>query len=124
MHAAPFCRYDLPMDRAWIDLDPADLHNMLVSLIGYRFGDRPEERIDEIRAERAAYARSFIRLAGIGTSDRVLDLGSGCGFGTTEIARHAGSVLACDISPAFLAWARRVRFRRCRPPVQPPAPER
>lgn len=95
------------MERTWEDLDPADLRNLLVSLIGYRFGDRPEEHIDEIRAERAAYARGFVRLARIGASDRVLDLGSGCGFGTAEIARHAGSVLACDISPAYLEFARR-----------------
>lgn len=94
------------MDKTWTGLDPDDLHNLLVSLIGYRFGARPEERIDEIRMERAAYARGFVKLAGVRKTDRVLDLGSGCGFGTAEIARRARSVLACDISPAYLEFAR------------------
>jgi SAM-dependent methyltransferase len=95
------------MNRAWIDLDPEDLRNMLISLIGYRFGARPEERIGEIRTERQAYARSFLQLAAVNRRHTVLDLGSGCGFGTAEIARHALAVWACDISPAFLDFARR-----------------
>lgn len=48
------------MNRAWIDLDPTDVRTLLVSLIGYRFGERPEERIAEIRTERQDYARSFL----------------------------------------------------------------
>jgi ubiquinone/menaquinone biosynthesis C-methylase UbiE len=80
---------------------------MLVSLIGYRFGERPEERIDDIRTERAAYARSFLSLAGVRATDTVLDLGSGCGFGTAAIATKAAFVHACDISPAFLNFAKR-----------------
>ncbi len=110
------------MNRAWIDLDPADVRSMLVSLIGYRFGQSPEERIDDIRAERQKYARSFLQLAAVDRRQTVLDMGSGCGFGTAEIARHARSVLACDISPAFLEFARRecagldnVRFHRIDP---------
>lgn len=110
------------MERAWIDLDPADIRQMLISLIGFRFGDAPEQRLADIRAERQAYAAAFLDLAGIGPQDAVMDLGSGCGFGTGAIARRAGSVLACDISPAFLAFAERecaglgnVRFQRIEP---------
>jgi len=110
------------MNRAWIDLDPKDLRNMLVSLIGYRFGERPEERIDDIRAERAQYARSFLKLAAVDASQAVLDLGSGCGFGTAEIARRARQVWACDISAAYLEFARRecaafgnIHFRQIEP---------
>jgi len=95
------------MNRAWIDLDPADVRNMLISLIGYRFGEQPEQRIEDIRAERQDYARSFLNLAAVRRQQTVLDLGSGCGFGTAEIARRAGKVVACDISPAFLEFARR-----------------
>lgn len=107
------------MQRAWVDLAPDDTRNLLISLIGFRFGAHPEERLDEIRAERAAYARRFIRMAGVRPGDTVLDLGSGCGFGTRAISEAAGQVLACDISPAFLAFARQecadldnVRFRQ------------
>lgn len=95
------------MNRAWIDLDPADVRNMLVSLIGYRFGEQPETRVDEIRTERRVYAQKFLRLAGVRKDQTVMDLGSGCGFGTGAIAEQAGSVQACDISPAFLDFARR-----------------
>lgn len=79
---------------------------MLISLIGHRFGEHPEERLDEIREDRSVYAKRFIRMAGIERSDTVLDLGSGCGFGTSVIAQQAGRVIACDISPAYLAFAR------------------
>jgi ubiquinone/menaquinone biosynthesis C-methylase UbiE len=110
------------MNRAWIDLDPADVRTLLVSLIGYRFGERPEERIAEIRTERQDYARSFLNLAAVTRQQTVLDLGSGCGFGTAEIARRARSVLACDISAAFLEFAGRecgdlgnVRFHHIEP---------
>ena len=95
------------MNRAWIDLDPADVRNMLVSLIGYRFGEQPETRVDDIRVERRAYAKKFLRLASVGKDETVIDLGSGCGFGTGAIADCAGKAIACDISPAFLEFARR-----------------
>jgi ubiquinone/menaquinone biosynthesis C-methylase UbiE len=95
------------MNRAWIDLDPADVRSMLVSLIGFRFGEQPETRVDEIRAERRSYAQQFLRLARVQNDQVVIDLGSGCGFGTGAIAEQAGQVQACDISPAFLDFARR-----------------
>lgn len=94
------------MNQAWIDLEPDDVRQMLVSLIGYRFGDRPEERIDEIRRERVAYAERFLKLAHVRSDQDVLDLGSGCGFGTAELALRVNSVTACDISPAYLSFAR------------------
>ena len=92
--------------QAWVHLDKEDLRAMLVSLIGDRFGECPEERLDEIREERSRYAGKFIRLARIRPSDRVLELGSGCGFGTTAVAARACEVIACDISPAYLEFAR------------------
>jgi ubiquinone/menaquinone biosynthesis C-methylase UbiE len=110
------------MNRAWIDLDPADVRTMLVSLIGYRFGEQPETRVPEIREERRAYARKFLRLGGVNQNQAVIDLGSGCGFGTGAIAECAGQVEACDISPAFLEFARRecaghsnIRFHQVQP---------
>lgn len=92
--------------QAWVHLDKEDLRAMLISLIGDRFGARPEECLDEIREERSLYAGKFIRLARIKPSDHVLELGSGCGFGTSAIAADACSVTACDISPAYLEFAR------------------
>ncbi len=92
--------------KAWVDLQSSDFRNMLISLIGYRFGPHPEERLDEIREERSSYAEGFLQLAGIESGDTVLEIGSGCGFGTAAIARRAREVIACDISPAFLEYAR------------------
>lgn len=92
--------------QAWVDLDEEDFRRMLISLIGNRFGAQPEEHLDEIREERAHYAISFIKMAGIRQADRVLDLGSGCGFGTAAIASHVSEIIACDISPAYLEFAR------------------
>ncbi|WP_396654177.1 methyltransferase [Microbacterium sp.] len=37
--------------------------------------------------------------------DRALDLGTGCGIQALLVARHAGSVVATDISPRALAYA-------------------
>jgi ubiquinone/menaquinone biosynthesis C-methylase UbiE len=91
---------------AWVDLQSSNFRNMLISLIGYRFGPKPEERLDEIRTERSLYAEGFLQLAGIKPGDSVLEIGSGCGFGTAAIARRAREVVACDISPAFLEYAR------------------
>jgi len=96
------------MKRAWVDLDPEDVHTLLISLIGYRFGEQPEQHIDAIKAERQSYALKFVKLAGVQQYHTVLDLGAGCGFGTAEIARHVGRIRACDISPAFLGFARLV----------------
>jgi len=117
------------MNRAWIDLDPADVRNMLVSLIGYRFGQQPETRVDEIRIERRTYAHKFLRLAAVNKNQTVIDLGSGCGFGTGAIAEQAGEVHACDISPAFLDFARRecagktnIRFHAVQPRDLSPIP--
>jgi SAM-dependent methyltransferase len=91
----------------WVDLSESDLHDMLIHLIGYRFGEKPEQRLDEIREERARYMGRFIKLTGVKTGDTVLEIGSGCGFGTRALAKAAGQVIACDISPAYLDFARR-----------------
>lgn len=93
-------------DKAWVGLSTENIREMLIALIGFRFGTEPETRIDEIRAERQAYADGFLKLAGVGSDHTVLELGSGCGFGTRALALRAQKVLACDISEAYLAFAR------------------
>jgi len=93
--------------QAWVDLDNEDVRRLLISLIGHRFGERPEEHLDEIRQDRSRYANKFIGMAAIKPTDTVLDLGSGCGFGTAIIAGRARQVIAYDISPAYLRFAQR-----------------
>jgi ubiquinone/menaquinone biosynthesis C-methylase UbiE len=94
-------------DKAWVGLDTENIREMLIALVGFRFGEEPETRLDEIRAERQAYAEGFLKLAGVKAGDTVLELGSGCGFGTRAVARRAKRVLACDISEAYLSFARK-----------------
>lgn len=93
-------------EKAWVGLSTENIREMLIALIGFRFGSEPETRIGEIRTERQAYADGFVKLAGVGSNDTVLELGSGCGFGTRTLAQRAKKVLACDISEAYLAFAR------------------
>jgi len=80
---------------------------LLIGAIGYRFGQSPETRLAEIRADRMGYARRFIRMARVTRCDRVLEIGSGLGFGTRAFSSAAHSIVATDISPAYLAYAAR-----------------
>ena len=98
--------HHMTADKAWVGLTNEDFREMLIALVGFRFGTEPETRLDEIRIEREAYAGRFLKMAGIGPDDTVLELGSGCGFGTRAVAKVAKKVLACDISEAYLAYAR------------------
>jgi len=93
-------------EKAWVGLDIENIRDMLIALVGFRFGTEPEKHVDEIRKERQAYADGFLKLAGVGADDSVLELGSGCGFGTRALALRANRVLACDISEAYLLFAR------------------
>jgi len=97
---------DETLDEAWVGLSLDDQRQMLISLIGYQFGEQPEQHVDAIRASRRRYAARFARQAGIKKSHRVLEIGSGCGFGTGLLAERSAVVTACDISPAYLSYAR------------------
>lgn len=92
-------------DKAWVDLSTEEIRDMLIALVGFRFGTEPETHLAEIREQRQSYAGRFIKLASIGPSDTVLELGSGCGFGTRAVALLAKKVVACDISKAYLSYA-------------------
>jgi SAM-dependent methyltransferase len=93
--------------KAWVDLPETDIHAMLVALVGYDFGAKPEGRIPEIRQSRQSYSNYVANQTGVTGSDVVVDLGSGCGFGTYWLAKRARHVHGCDISPAYLSFARR-----------------
>lgn len=93
--------------RAWIELPDSDLRSLLIALVGYEFGTEPEKRIPDIRESRKDFSNYIADQCHVSPSDVVLDLGSGCGFGTYWFAKRAGHVHACDISPAYLSFAKR-----------------
>ena len=93
-------------NKHWVGLSKEDIREMLIALIGFRFGTEPETRLPEIREERQLYMEKFLKMADVGPNDTVLELGSGCGFGTRALALQAKRVIACDISEAYLSYAR------------------
>ncbi|MDA3933999.1 MAG: class I SAM-dependent methyltransferase [Gammaproteobacteria bacterium] len=97
---------DAATPQPWTGLSLDDQRQMLISLVGFEFGQQPEQQVDLIRASRRRYAARFVRQAGINSHHNVLEIGSGCGFGTGLLAQRAASVIACDISPAYLDYAR------------------
>lgn len=97
---------DVSAAQPWVGLSLDNQRQMLISLIGHEFGEHPEQHIDAIRASRRRYAGRFLRQARVNRHQHVLEIGSGCGFGTGLLAEKAASVTACDISSAYLSYAR------------------
>ncbi|GEM_PF-1234179 len=91
---------------AWVEMSAADKKSLLIGLVGYDFGNEPQTRIPEIRDSRRSFANSIADIAGIKQTDVVMDLGSGCGFATYWFAKRAKHVHACDVSPAYLQFAK------------------
>jgi ubiquinone/menaquinone biosynthesis C-methylase UbiE len=93
------------MSKHWIDLPEHDVRMMLIALIGHEFGLEPEKRIPEIRESRKNYINYIADKCQIDKEDIVIDLGSGCGFGTYWLAQRARHVQGCDISPSYIKFA-------------------
>jgi SAM-dependent methyltransferase len=76
-------------------------------LIGYEMGRCPERHLDAIRAWRGKiieyFDRCFLRMSG---TEVALEIGSGCGFTSRELARRVGRLHCLDVSDSFLAFAR------------------
>lgn len=89
----------------WTSLCEDDTKTMLWALIGDDFGPTPEKRIPEIKESRKNCTNYIADKCAIGKEDVVLDLGSGCGFGTYWLAQRGRYVYACDISPAYIKFA-------------------
>ena len=61
---------------------------------------------------RGGVARLAVDLAGVGVSDRVVDVGCGPGTAARAAARRGAAVSAIDPAPVMLALARRLTRRR------------
>jgi ubiquinone/menaquinone biosynthesis C-methylase UbiE len=91
---------------SWVEMSANDKRSLLIGLIGNEFGDEPQTKIQEIRESRWNYANVVADIAGIKSTDVVLELGSGCGFATYWFAQRAKHIHACDVSPAYLQFAK------------------
>ena len=83
-----------------------DRKNLLYALVGYDFGMDPESRLDEIRAYKANEAKYLIESLHLERHDRVLDLGSGCGFIARVVAPLCERLHCVDISAEFLDFCK------------------
>jgi 2-polyprenyl-3-methyl-5-hydroxy-6-metoxy-1,4-benzoquinol methylase len=80
--------------------------NLLYALVGYDFGMDPESRLDEIRAYKKNEAKYLVDSLKLTPRDRVVDLGSGCGFIARVVAPLCERVHCLDISGEFLDFCR------------------
>lgn len=79
---------------------------MLSLLIGHKFGDRPAERLDAIKKDRAEFALSILRKLHARKQDVGLEIGSGCGFLASVVAPRIKHLFCCDVSESFLNYAK------------------
>lgn len=92
--------------RTWYKHELDTLRTMLNTCIGPKWGERPEERIDEIRASRYGYGKKICSILEIDEHDTVADFGSGCGFVTRAACERAHAVHCLDLNQAFLDFTR------------------
>ncbi len=79
-------------------------HDILVACVGYNFGAKPEEKLDEIRISRGGYGHTVAKRMRLGRDDIVMDIGSGCGFVGRTIAPQVRGLHCVDLSPDFLRY--------------------
>lgn len=80
---------------------------MMQLLVGDHFGDRPEEKLESIRAEKEKRAARLCAWLGCDKSSTVLEIGSGMGLTSKHVADRVQRLVCCDISESFLEAARR-----------------
>jgi len=92
--------------KTWYKHELDTVRTMLSTCIGPKWGERPEERIDEIRASRYGYGKKICSVLEINDQDTVADFGSGCGFVTRAACELAQQVHCIDLNLAFLDFTR------------------
>jgi ubiquinone/menaquinone biosynthesis C-methylase UbiE len=80
---------------------------LLISVVGYTYGQHPELRINEIRRARKTHAERIMRFLDINRNDVVVDFGSGVGFIAEWIAPHVKQILCLDIGEHHLDYTRK-----------------
>src|SRR5258708_37602963 len=60
-------------------------HDLLIACVGVNFGEKPADNLEAIRTDRARTGTAIRRALGLKETDKVADVGSGCGFVTRAI---------------------------------------
>ena len=84
-----------------------DVKHAAQLLAGEYYGDRPEERLDEIRDRKKKRAARLCRKLRCNKESVVLEIGSGMGFTSKWIAPEVKHLYCNDISNSFLEIARK-----------------
>lgn len=91
----------------WYQHELETIRDMLCACIGPKWGDAPEEKIEEIRQSRYDFGKRLCKKLSISDTDTVLDFGSGCGFVTRALCEAAAKVHCADLNPRFLEFTSR-----------------
>jgi 2-polyprenyl-3-methyl-5-hydroxy-6-metoxy-1,4-benzoquinol methylase len=83
-----------------------DRRRLLYALVGNDFGPDPESKLDEIRAYKLNEAQFLLDTLKVQPGDRVLDLGSNCGFIGRAFAPLCSRLYCLDISDQFLDFCK------------------
>lgn len=90
----------------WYSHDMKSVRSIMTTCIGYKYGESPEERLEEIREGRYQYGKRICKRLNVNENDTVLDIGSGCGFVSRAASEIAKQVHCLDISKDFLDFTR------------------
>ena len=84
-----------------------DVKHAAQLLAGKYFGDRPDERLDEIRGLKKKRAAYLCRKLRCNEESVVLEIGSGMGFTSKWLAPEVKQLFCTDISASFLKNAQK-----------------
>jgi cyclopropane fatty-acyl-phospholipid synthase-like methyltransferase len=88
--------------------ESSDINGLLRLLVGQEYGQGTVADLDDIVQNKYYEAQNIIRQMALTRFDRVIDLGSGCGFIANHIAGSVQSLQCVDISGSFLDYARQI----------------
>ena len=84
----------------------SNINDMLNLLVGKEYGQDPQNRITEIQHTKYYESQNIKKHLELSENDRVIDLGSGCGFIANFLAPEVEHLNCIDISKSFLDYAR------------------
>lgn len=88
--------------------ESSNIDELLSLLVGKEYGPNPREQLEHIMTSKCHEAQNIKKYLNLSSEDRVLDLGSGCGFIANHLAHSVASLQCADISKSFLDYAQRI----------------